>query len=135
MMGAGPWSGAIRWAGTRGRRQRNNDATAIFVMNVSHLNGSLMKLFSFDKKKDLERYCRDLTVFRDDFANLVFTCEASKEPFHHEISYRDKVPSHLEPSASELEALTNSPAGTILSGDAAKAVRKMSQSFVERRYS
>jgi hypothetical protein len=102
-------------------------------MSKSNLE-SLMKIFSFDKRKDLERYCRDLTIRSDDFFALVLACECSGEPFIHEISHRDRVPTHLVPSDSEIEALKNTPAGTLLSGDAAKAARKMSQSFEERRY-
>jgi len=102
-------------------------------MSESNLE-SLMKMFSFEKRKDLERYCRDLTIRSDDFFALVLACELSREPFAHEISHRDKVPTHLVPSVSEIEALKNTPAGTLLSGDAAKAARKMSQTFEERRY-
>lgn len=102
-------------------------------MSESNLE-SLMKIFSFETKKDLERYCRDLTISSEDFFHLLLACESSGEPFLHEISYRDKVPPHLVPSDSEIQALTNTPAGTFLSGDAAKAVGKRSQSFVERRY-
>jgi len=96
--------------------------------------GSLMKMFSFDKKADLGRYCRDLTVSSDDFFQLVLACETSCEPFLHEISHRDKVPLHLVPKDSEIEALKNTPAGTVLTGHAAKAVSKMSHSFDDRRY-
>jgi hypothetical protein len=102
-------------------------------MSESNLE-RLMKIFSFEKRKDLERYCRDLTIRSDDFFALVLTCECSSKPFVHEISHRDKVPTHLVPSDSEIEALKSTPAGTLLSGDAAKAARKMSQSFEDRRY-
>lgn len=102
-------------------------------MSESNLE-SLLKLFSFDKKGDLEKYCRNVVISSDDFANLILACELSGIPFSHQITYRDKVPKHLEPSDSEIQALENTPAGTFLTGDAAKAVRKMSQMFEERRY-
>jgi hypothetical protein len=95
---------------------------------------SLMKMFSFEKKADLVRYCRDLTIRSEDFFTLLLGCEASGEPFIHEISYRDKVPLHLVPKDSEIEALKSTPAGTLLSGYAAKAVSKMAHAFDERRY-
>lgn len=94
----------------------------------------MLTIFSFTKKRDLERYCRDVAVSAGDFFKLVLSCETSGKPFLHEISYRDKVPSHLIPGDSEIEALKNTPAGMILSGEAAKAASKMSQSFEERRY-
>jgi hypothetical protein len=102
-------------------------------MSESNLE-SLLKLFSFENRKDLGRYCRDLTIRSADFFTLVLACEHSGKPFAHEISYRDKVPTHLVPSDAEIEALKNTPAGTLLSGEAAKAARKMSHSFAERRY-
>lgn len=92
------------------------------------------KLFSFEKKQDLERYCRDLTIRSEDFFTLVLTSELLRYPFAHEISYRHKMPEHLVPSDSEIQALENTPTGTLLTGDADKAVRKMSQSFKEQRY-
>lgn len=95
---------------------------------------SVMKIFSFENKKDLERYCRDLTISSNDFVDLVLACETSGKPFLHEISYRDIVPPQLVPKDSEIEALKNTPAGTVLTGDAAKAATKMSQSFLDRRY-
>lgn len=95
---------------------------------------SLVKIFSFEKKKDLERYCRDLTVSSDDFFKVVLACEITGKPFLHEISFRDKVPPHLVPKDSEIEALKKAPAGTVLAGEAAKAVSKMSQSFQDRRF-
>jgi hypothetical protein len=102
-------------------------------MRESNLE-SLLKIFSFEKKKDLEQYCRDLAIRSDDFVALILACERSGEPFAHEISHRDKVPPHLLPSNSEIESLKSTPAGSLLSGEAAKAVRKMLQGFKERRY-
>lgn len=102
-------------------------------MSESNLEG-VAKLFSFEKKQDLERYCRDLTIRSDDFFTLVLTCELLRYPFAHEISYQDQVPEHLVPSDFEIQALENTPAGTLLTGDAEKVVRKISQSFKERRY-
>ena len=102
-------------------------------MGESNLEG-MAKIFSFEKKQDLERYLRSLTIRSEDFFALVLACEHSGNPFSHEITYRDKVPEHLVPSDSEIQALENTPAGTLLTGDAEKAVRKMSQSFKERRY-
>src|SRR5579863_8947709 len=92
------------------------------------------KLFSFEKKQDLERYCRDFTIHSEDFFTLVLTCELLRYPFAHEISYRRKMPDHLVLSDSEIQALESTPAGSLLPGNAAKAVRKMSQTFVDQRY-
>jgi hypothetical protein len=94
---------------------------------------ALLKMFTFNKKKDLERYCRTLVVSGSDFAGLILSCEHQGEPFIHQITYRDIVPEHLDPSDSELKALADNGLGE-LGAEAAKAVRKMGQMFEERRY-
>jgi len=80
------------------------------------------------------KYCRDLTISSGDFVTLVLACKMSGRPFNHQIDYRDRLPDHLVPSDSEIAALESTPAGSDLKGEAAKAVSKMSQSFIERRY-
>jgi len=99
---------------------------------ISNLE-ALLKIFTFSKKKDLERYCRSLVVNGNDFVSLILSCEQRAEPFIHQISYQDIVPGHLEPSDSELKALADNGLGE-LGPEAAKAVRKMGQMFEERRY-
>jgi hypothetical protein len=93
----------------------------------------LLKLFEFDKKKELERYCRTITISKRDFAHLVLTCEMTGAPFLHKIFYHDFVPDHLEPSEAEHKALAENGVGP-LGPVAAKAIQKMSQMFEERRY-
>ncbi len=101
-------------------------------MSESNLEG-LLKIFEFETKSELERYCKTVQISGDDFASLILSCEASAIPFLHRIYYQDIVPPHLEPSDSETQALKNNPVG-LLSPEAEKAVRKMSQMFKERRY-
>jgi hypothetical protein len=98
----------------------------------SNLEG-LLKIFTFSKKKDLERYCRGLVVNGCDFVSLILHCEQRGDPFIHQISHRDIVPEHLLPSESEHKALSDNSPG-LLTPEAAKAVSKMSQIFTERRY-
>src|SRR5713226_233363 len=101
-------------------------------MSEASLEG-LLKLLEFDKKRELERYCRSAVISDSDFANLVMACEFSGEPFLHQISYRDFVPEHLHPSGGEHKALSDNGVGP-LGPEAAKAVRKMAQMFEELRY-
>jgi len=105
----------------------------VFRMSEPSLD-SLIRIFSFKKKQNLVKYCRDLTISSGDFVTLVLACEMSGQPFNHRIDYRDRLPDHLVPSDSEIAALESTPAGSDLKGEAAKAVSKMSQSFIERRY-
>jgi hypothetical protein len=101
-------------------------------MSGSNLEG-LLKIFYFEKKSELEHYCRTLQVSGDDFSALILSCETYAVPFLHQIYYRDVVPAHLEPSDSETQALKDNAPGP-LTPAAAKAVRKMFQMFEERRY-
>src|SRR5450631_2790934 len=78
------------------------------AMTTTSLEG-LLKMFSFEKKQDLERYCRQLNIHPRDFFELVLACEHSGNPFCHQITYRDKMPGHLVPSDSEIEALGKTP--------------------------
>jgi hypothetical protein len=96
--------------------------------------GSLLEIFSFEKKSDLVRHCKDLTISSDDFFKLVLACEMWGVPFLHAITHKDKVPPHLVPKDSEIEALQNTPAGSLLTGGAAKAISKLAQAFEDRRY-
>ena len=92
-----------------------------------------MRIFTFNKKKELERHCRSLVVSGNDFVSLILSCEQPADPFIHQISFQDIVPVHLEPPNSEMKALTDNGLGE-LGPEAAKAVRKMGQLFEERRY-
>jgi hypothetical protein len=102
------------------------------MSETSSIEG-LLKIFSFNKKKDLEKYCRSLVINGSDFVSFILSCEQRSEPFLHRITYKDIIPAHLPPSDSELQALKDSPTGD-LGPEAAKAVRKMGQMFDERRY-
>jgi len=93
----------------------------------------LLKIFTFDRKADLERYCRDLVVYQSDFVAFVLACDAGRLPLRHKIHFRDYVPEHLEPSESQREALAANGVGP-LKGEALKMVRKMFQLFEERRH-
>ena len=95
---------------------------------------TLVQLFDFTKKSDLERYARNLVIRGDDFAMLILKCEIEGVPFKHAISCKDIVPKHLDPSDDEIAALKNTPAGQYLARAALKAVTKMGQMFEERRY-
>jgi hypothetical protein len=53
-------------------------------MNESSSLESLLKLLTFEKKRDLERYCRALTVESRDFVSLILSCEQNAVPFQLE---------------------------------------------------
>jgi hypothetical protein len=100
-------------------------------MTGSTLAG-LLKIFDFEKKSGLVRYCRNLQINGDDFISLILSCDASGVPFTHKISHREIIPPHLVPSDSEHQALRNNAPGP-LSSEAEKFVRKISQIFKDRK--
>jgi hypothetical protein len=102
------------------------------MFQLQDLEGFL-KIFTFDRKKDLDRYCREVVVHSQDFAAFVVSCDGGRMPFQHRIHYRDYVPEHLVPSEPGLGALAHNGVGP-LQGDALKMVRKLGQLFRERRY-
>ena len=93
----------------------------------------LLKLFTFAKKRELEKYCRDVVIYSSDFADFIITCELTGLPFRHQIHYRDHVPQHLNPTDEDLAALEANPVGPLLPS-AQKTVRKIGQIFRDRRY-
>ena len=99
---------------------------------------ALLKIFTFDRKRDLEQYCKGLVISGRDFARLVMACKRYGKPFRHTISYRDIIPEHLGFSGADHDVLRKDvlrkngvgPLGPA----AAKAVGKLFQTFEERRY-
>jgi hypothetical protein len=91
-----------------------------------------LRLFTFEKKRDLEKYCREVVIYGSDFAAFILACESARLPFCHQIYYRDYVPEHLHPTDNDLAALAANPVGLLQPG-AQKTVRKISQIFQDRR--
>jgi len=102
-------------------------------MSESQTLQSFLKLFTFDKKRELEKYCRDVVIYSSDLANFILSCELGHQPFFHQIHYRDHVPEHLHLSDQDSAALAANPVGPLQPG-AQKAIRKIGQMFRDRRY-
>jgi len=94
---------------------------------------ALLRLFHFDKKRELEQYCRTMVIDSSAFVDFILTCEMTGSPFLHEIHYRDHVPEHLSLKERDTAALAANGVG-LLKPDAQKAVTKISQMFRDRRY-
>jgi hypothetical protein len=88
-----------------------------------------LTLFTFEKKRDLEKYCREFTIYSSDFVAFILACEGNRLPFLHLIHYRDFVPEHLNPTDNDLAALSANPVGP-LQPDAQKTVFQI---FRDRR--
>jgi hypothetical protein len=70
-------------------------------------------MFTFDKKRELEQYCRTIVVDSSAFANFILACELTSSPFIHEIHYRDHVPEHLYLSDKDSAALAANGVGLL----------------------
>jgi hypothetical protein len=94
---------------------------------------ALLKLFTFDKKRELEKYCREVVIYSGDFVDFIVACEMRRLPFLHKIHSGDHVPAHLHPTDQDLAALAANRVGS-LQPSAQKAVRKIFQIFRDRRH-
>ncbi len=92
-----------------------------------------LKLFTFDKKRDLAKYTRTIVLYQRDFVDVVLACQEGALPFRHRAHYSERVPAHLVPSAEGLEALAGNRVG-LLKPQARNTVRKIGHLMRERRW-
>lgn len=92
-----------------------------------------LKIFTFTKKKELEKYCRDLVIQQRDLVDFILACELGQAPFRHLIHYGDHQPEGAQLTDDDLAAISNNPVGLLHPG-AQKAFRKISHLFNVRRY-
>lgn len=93
----------------------------------------LLDLLNATDKKTAEKLCRDLLVNRKDLVQLVLAGRTGAlAPYQYACHFTEVRPEHLQLTAANSAALSDNGVGP-LSLDAAKAVRKISQTFVERR--
>jgi hypothetical protein len=93
----------------------------------------LLTLFTFAKKADLERYCRDVVIKKRAFTSVITASDGERLPFLHLIHWTDYVGEHLKPTEKGNAAIAANGVG-LLQPDARKAVRKIFQLFEERRW-
>lgn len=100
-------------------------------MSRESLEG-LFGLFNLSKKRDVERYCQDLVVTSEDFANVLLAGRVvGLGPYLYASHFSETTPEHLNPKEHELAALGTNGVGQ-LKGAALKAMRKVNQIFRER---
>ena len=96
---------------------------------------SFLKLFTFSKKRNLERYSRDTVVYGSDFAAIITASDAGRLPFHHGIYRSDIVPPHLVPTKASVGALSRNAMNGVgpLDREGRKAIGKLLTLFDQRR--
>jgi hypothetical protein len=93
----------------------------------------LITIFNIDKKKQLEKHCRSITIFGEDFANLILACATDVLPsYHHWRHHREFQPEHLHLKDDDLRALVANGVGP-MQPRARKTVNKVEALFEERR--
>jgi hypothetical protein len=93
----------------------------------------LLGLFNLSKKRDVERYCQNLVVTSEDFADVLLASRvAGLGPYRYACHFAEMTPNHLHPKDEELTALGANGVGP-LKGSALKAMRKVNQIFRDRR--
>lgn len=91
----------------------------------------LQELLAIEKKSELKKFCKKITITLDDLFILILY--SSTIGYLHALKHHEFVPKHLPPKDNELRALGHAHAGKILTGDAKKCVNKISQIFKERK--
>lgn len=91
----------------------------------------LLGLLNAKSKREAQRQANELVIARDDLTALVMLAQAGGfSPYKYANHFDQRVPGHLQPKASELQAdLAPGP----LRGEGAKLFRKLFQTFEERR--
>ena len=104
------------------------------MFETTNLEG-LLALFSIDKKRELEHYCKDFVLHSGDFVSLIVAAQAGAlAPYKYACHFQDRVPTHLRPAKDDGNALAGAEAGRPLEGKAKKFVTKLHQIFKDRRY-
>jgi hypothetical protein len=93
---------------------------------------AILKLFTFEKKRELEKYCREVVIHQSEFVDVILACESRTLPLLHKIHHREIVPDDLYPTEQDFEALAANGVG-LLKPDAKKTVNKIGQIFRVRR--
>jgi hypothetical protein len=89
-------------------------------------------IFRATRLSELKKHCRKITLHGSDLANLIgASWEAAN--FCHLPVFKDHHPEHLALSDEDLKALGTSRAGQKLGEGARKTLRKIDQTFKERR--
>jgi hypothetical protein len=91
----------------------------------------LQKLLSIEKKSELKKFCRKITISLNDLTKLILNL--SMIGFLHMREHHEYVPKHLTQSNDEIDALFDFPIGEKIIGKAEKCLNKISQTFKERR--
>lgn len=93
----------------------------------------LAQLFLIERKKELVKFCKTITITKTDICDHRLACEGGLLPWHHHFCHQDILPDGAELTDDEADAL--SPYNTKPpDAKALKAMNKLRQIFEVRRY-
>lgn len=92
-----------------------------------------MLLLTAPKKSELEKLCRQTLIKRRVFADFILVSMTGLLPWQHRRHHSDIRPTHLNLTDEDLKSFSGAKVGPA-EGQARKAMKKVMQTFVERRY-
>lgn len=96
--------------------------------------GNLVRIFNFDTKRDLEKFCAGITVDSHDFAAMLLGAQAGVfHPYLYANHFRRTVPDCLAPTEKQISAFHNNGRGPWKSKEAQTFARKTFQMFKDQR--
>ena len=94
---------------------------------------ALIRILQINKKRELIKNCKYITIYKSDIYKMIISCNIGIIPYLHQMHYHDYLPNELRPTEEEISAVRASQLGPV-SGKAAKFIRKIDQTFKQRRY-
>lgn len=89
------------------------------------------KLLAVDRKKDVEKYCKSLSIAGSDFSLFIHNC--NQLDFSHSRQHLEIVPKELYPTDEEREAFQSNGVGLFKIKAAKKFVKKIGATFDQRK--
>lgn len=93
----------------------------------------VLRIFEIDKKKELDWYCRGITIDSEDFFYLILAAEQGLIGYNHRIHHKDIVPKELELDSGKIDPLETDESGHLIA-ESLKFFRKAKQIFEVRRF-
>ncbi|MBB1601060.1 hypothetical protein [Variovorax sp. UMC13] len=93
----------------------------------------LLELFNLSKKNEVSKFCRQLTITRDDLYSLILGGRAGVlEPYRYACHFDQLVPATRHLTDADLQNLSDAKVG-VASPALRKVIRKVDQAMIERR--
>jgi hypothetical protein len=93
----------------------------------------ILRLLNLPDKRSVEKYCRDLVIRSEDFADILLAARMVElSPYRYANHFSEITPNDLYPTEGDLAAVAANGVG-LMSPKAKKAATKINQIFIDRR--